>query len=168
MDSYTLVDFPVIIAGASKFHGGGIRSMKNHSEDIDKISFLPAGTKEKWEKNIPLTWTGETIWAESAIKALRYMNREDLIQKINFEYLYAKFIVFHASLKKMAYRLSQNKIKLIYYIVLFFICRYYKGGLRFLARFFLKQFNGRMIRNITDINEAAKKLMEIKPTFDIE
>jgi glycosyltransferase involved in cell wall biosynthesis len=168
LDTYTLVDLPVIIPGASKFHGGGIRAMKNKAEAVDKLSFLPANTKERWEKNIPLIWTGETIWAESAIKALRYMNREDLIQKVNFEYLYASFIVFHYPLRNLAYKLSQNKIKLIYYIVRFFIRRYYKGGIRLLAGRFFGRFNGCVIRNITDINEAAKKLTEIQPTFHIE
>jgi glycosyltransferase involved in cell wall biosynthesis len=168
IDTYMLMDFPVIISGASKFHGGGIRTMKNHAADVDKISFLPPKTKEEWEKNIPLVWTGETIWAESAIKALRYMGRVDLIHKVNFEYLYAKFIVFHYPLKGMAYKLSNNKIKLIYYIVRFFIQRYYKGGLRLLSRTFLGRFDGKMCRHITDINEAAKKLMEVEPTFEIE
>lgn len=169
VDNYILLDFPIVISGASKFHGGGIRSMKNNAADIDKLSFLPVNTKKEWEKNIPLVWTGETIWAESAIKALRYMGREDLISKVNFENLYAQFIVFHFPLRKLAYDLSENKIKLFFKIVLIFIWRYYKGGIRLLNRLLLNKCDGQVIyQNINNINQASEKFSEIESNFDIK
>lgn len=129
--NYYNVNFPIIISGASKTHGGGIRKMKNRASNIEDLPFLPTNTKDLWEKNIPRIWTGETIWCESAIKALRYMGRQDLINQVNFEFMYATFIAFHFStISKYAYNLSKNKLKLIITFMYILIVRYSKAFIR--------------------------------------
>lgn len=111
-ESFYSVDYPIAFSGASKHHGGGIKKMKNRANDIDCVPFLPPNAKRDWEKKIPLIWTGETVWCESAVKALRKMGRDDLVSKVNFEYLYARFSSFHYPLRGMAYKLSNNKFEL--------------------------------------------------------
>lgn len=153
---YVNISFPIIISGASKTHGGGIRKMKNRAANIEDLPFLPKNAKEKWEKNIPKVWTGETVWCESAIKALRYMKREDLIEKVNFEFMYANFIAFHYPLRKLAYNLSENKLKLFVNSSLIIIRRYFNAGIRLIRlKLFGKAGKGITYSNVQDINSAV-------------
>lgn len=135
LDSYVFLDFPIIISGASKSHGGGIRKMKNRAAKIEDVPFLPLNAKQNWEENIPPIWTGETVWSESALKALRYMGRSDLISKVNFEFLYAKFAVFHLSFFSMAFNFSKHKLYFFYYFLLVFSKRYILGFRRILLSY---------------------------------
>lgn len=168
--TYVQLDFPVIISGASQLHGGGIRKMKNKVANINDIAALPPKAKENWEKNIPKVWTGETVWPESAIKALRYMGREDLIEKVNFEYMLAMFIVFHAPIAKLAIKLSKNKLQLFVYVLQGFVMRYYSAAKRIIMRkMFHKNDDGRNIAyDIQNIEQAASFLLELHPTFRLK
>lgn len=163
---YVQLDFPITISGASKTHGGGIRKLKNKVAAIEDVPFLPPNAKENWEKNIPKVWTGETVWPESAIKALRYMKREDLISKVNFEYMLGKFVAFHLPIGKMAISLSKNKAKLVCYFIYFFFLRYRKGFIRIVARRFFNTDGKKIaIKNMENIEQVAAYLISIEPIF---
>ena len=164
--SFVYIDFPLIISGASKHHGGGIASMKNRAALIEEVPYLPKNAKENWEKVIPLIWTGETVWCESAIKALRYMKRDDLIGKVNFEFMYANFIAFHYPLRKMAYSLSNNKFKLFFssWSIIFF--RYIFAAQRLiLLRFGKLELSKVTINHINNIIEAENHFADFKSEF---
>lgn len=157
--SFKFFDFPFIISGASKHHGGGIRSMKNRSASIDDVPYLPKDAKENWEERIPKVWTGETVWCESAIKALRYMKREDIIEKINFEYMYANFIAFHFPLRKLAYNLSQNKLQLFLNSYRIIVKRYLTGITNLVYLKLFGKIKGSIThKNVQDINKAVELL----------
>jgi glycosyltransferase involved in cell wall biosynthesis len=165
---YVRIDFPIIIGGASISHGGGIRKLKNKVANIEEIPFLPKNAKKNWENNIPRVWTTETVWPESAIKALRYVGKKDLIEKINFEYLLATFIVFHFPFRKMAINLSKKKFKLFYYIAGIAFKRYFDGFKRLIMRKLFHKSDGNMIiHNLNDIEQAQQFLLEIEPVFEI-
>lgn len=146
---YAFAEIPVIIAGASKHHNGGAHNMKSNASEIDKIPFLPQNAAKDWEKMIPKIWTGETIWCESAVKALRHMGRTDLVEKVNYEYLYAKFITYHFPLRKMAWDLSNHKLKLCLRVIELYFIRLFKVSKRLVA---LK--SGKIASGIGNINEA--------------
>ena len=161
IDTFVYMDFPIVISGASKHHGGGIRAMKNRAAKIEDVPYLPKNAKENWEKNIPRVWTGETVWCESAIKALRYMNREELIKKVNFENMYAHFIAFHFPLRKLAYDLCPNKFKLFFLSSLIIIKRYFRAGIKLIrSKIYGKVKSENMIGNVQDINTCVDILHE--------
>ena len=163
---YGRLNFPIVISGASVVHGGGIRKLNNKFTEIKNIPALPKNAEENWEKNIPKVWAGETVWPESAIKALRYMEREDLIKKVNFEYMLATFITFHFSIRSLAIKLSKNKIRLWNYTIIQITSRYYKGAIRLILRkFFNREANKIIIRNINNIEQAAQYLSDLRPKF---
>jgi len=168
VNKYVRLDFPIVISGASKTHGGGIRKLKNKLAEIESVPFLPSNTSEYWEKNIPRIWTGETIWPESAIKALRYMGRDDIVEKVNFEFMLAKFISFHFTYKKLATQLSKDKIRLWVYILKISSSRYFKALKRMISHKFFQTNDGMMMVNkIQDIKEVADYLSKIKSEFSI-
>lgn len=154
---YLKIDMPIIISGASKFHSGGVRKMKNRACDIDQVSFLPPHTKDNWECKIPKIWTVETVWCESAVKAMRYMGRDDLAESVNYEALYVAFVTYNFSLRKMAYALSKNKIKLFFKSSKKIYKRYLRGLLRVLK----SQNKSELItQNCNDIKEVISFLDE--------
>ena len=169
-DKYYLVSLPLVIAGASATHGGGIRTKKNHAADIDEIPFMPKGTKQKWEKNIPLIWTGSTIWCESAIKALRAMHREDLIEKVNFEYFYVYTMAYYPAAKKMAYALSSNKFMTLIKYVGLYCTRVFNYGIRVLKGKLGAQTtnNTEEYHDVFDIVESNKIVISDYPHSFIE
>ncbi len=93
-DSYVVLDFPLIISGKSVNSVGGLGIKGKHIGNISEIPFLPFNTSLSWTKFIPFYWSGSTIFAESAVKSLIKTNREYLLDNFNFNYLYARCLVF--------------------------------------------------------------------------
>ena len=117
VNKYALINFPIIISGASVQHGAGAHKMKHGAAKIEDLPFLPVGTKENWEPKLPLIWTVETIWPESAIKALRYMGRDDLVDKVNYNLIWSSFLKNRPAFKDELWKVVTNKVS----FVLFFI-----------------------------------------------
>lgn len=94
-------DYPVVIAGKGAKSAGGLGAKHKHCNHINKLSFLPKGTEQNWEIKNPKYWTGETIYAESAIKALRKMGHENYLCYFKYGALYGRFLVFHPALYRL-------------------------------------------------------------------
>lgn len=163
-NKYARVDFPIVISGASAEHGGGIRKLKDKLAQIEALPFLPHNAKDNWEKNIPKIWSGETVWPESAIKALRYMGRADLIKKVNFEFAQARFIMAHPAYWRLAFKVTNNYLKLFYYLIKIYSIRIMNYILRRLKS------NNQIIahHNMKDIQEVQACLLKQYPSFDIK
>jgi len=162
---YARVDFPIVISGASARHAGGIHKLKNRLAKIEDCPFLPKNAKENWEKNLPKIWAGETVWPESAIKALRYMGYADIIEKVNFEYAQAMFITGHLAYWKETFKSADNYLKLIYTFMKFNLLRIPKGILRRLKNHIAGNNHTIIIYEIKDIQEAQKHLLQKYPCF---
>jgi len=95
IDSYVFVKYPVIISGKSTISAGGAGVLHQHIAKIEDVKHLPKNTSKNWDKRVPKYWTGPTIYAESAIKALEVFQNNEALKKINFDYLYAYIKVFN-------------------------------------------------------------------------
>lgn len=169
MDNFVALDFPIVITGASKNSGGGecVRKFKNKLSDINEVPFLPQNAKEQWENCLPQYWSVETVWPESAIKAIRYNQKEQLISQINIEYTLAFFAVFHTTYFKTAKLKSQNKSLFVLYFLCILSLRYYNGLKNMVLKrsFFSFLKNEKRIYNLIDINEVHKHLIKSYPLF---
>src|SRR5690606_1355900 len=99
------------------------------------VAQIPKNTEENWELQIPKVWLSSTIWAESSVKALRSMDKTNLIKKINWNYLYAKMLVnnfeYYEDVRPHIPRLSQ-KLKTLHWFLILVIKRVYNFILNFL------------------------------------
>ena len=100
---YVKVEFPIIIGGSSIYTGGGVRLNRNYS--IDDVPFMSKLFKQNWEGHIPRLWYGSLVWEESAIKALRAMNKESFILLINHDAVMSNF--------QSLYKKSVDNIRLV-------------------------------------------------------
>lgn len=92
------------------------------------------------------------------------MGRDDLIKGVNFEYMLAKFIAFHFPIRKLAAKLSDNKIRLWSYTTHFITSRYLNAFKRIITRKIFNKGDGKkIIRNIENIEQAAEYLIKIQP-----
>jgi len=160
------VDFPVIISGTSKMTGGGMYKKKGRSVTLDQVDFIDQSVIENWEKGIPKIWAGRLAWPESGIKGLRYVNRIELIDKLNKNYMFAAFSIYYRQHYKIAYQYTPNKI-LFFWNMLSIL---FSSGFRVIKNKIMSlllsnHYVGRLIkRNITNIIEAEKILSEINST----
>jgi glycosyltransferase involved in cell wall biosynthesis len=140
------LDFPLVISGHGAKSTGGQAQRKEHHGLIEKQSFLPKDTVNKWDHKIPYFWSGHTIWAESARRALNASGQEIKTNEINYDYLYASCFIYEHFHKKVfdAIKVNRNSleicftwIKIIYYlnIVIF------KRALTFFKNKLKKNFN---------------------------
>ncbi len=122
---FITIDIPLIISGQGSLSAGGKGSIGRHFGEISKVDQLPKDTSINWTKGVPFYWSGNTIYAESALKSLKKMNMEEFISKFNYEYLYATCLAFDTNYKKHiknAIEIQKKKQGLkIYMIYYYFI-----------------------------------------------
>ena len=122
---YITIDIPLIVSGQGYLSAGGKGAIGEHFGEIAKIDQLPKDTSSNWTKGVPFYWSGNTIYAESALKSLKKMNMKEFISKFNYEYLYATCLTFDTNYKshiKNAIEIQKKKQGLkIYMIYYYFI-----------------------------------------------
>ncbi len=145
-DKYLEIDYPIIINGAGKNHGGG-----NYRADITlrKLPFLPDDIIENWEDRIPKAWTATTIWCESSIKALKRMGRPDLVNQVNFNYMYSVFITLYPKYHKLITQVTSYNLLLLWNL----LKRYFRSGKRKLNRFITP--HNKVIHGVRNISAAV-------------
>lgn len=166
---FVYVNFPVIITGTSKMTGGGIYKKKGRSVTLDQVEFIDQSVIKNWEKDIPKIWAGRLAWPESGIKALRYVNRTELIDNVNKNYMFAAFSIYYRQHFKIAFEYAPNKIYFGEYVFLIL----FSNGFRVLKNkiislIFPNHFVGRLIkRNIFNILEAENFINAINLPINI-
>ena len=150
-------------------NGGGIRKQKGLIAPIEEVPFLPVGAKENWEESLPKIWSGETVWPESAIKALRYMKQEALIETIDFEYAIANFMFFHPSYWRFGWSVARNKVRLLRLLSHMGMMKIWrKAGKIIFKRSLQAQKIYLEKRQLEDIIQCHDFLMALKPEFKLQ
>lgn len=100
---------PYISAGASPNSAAGLGSKHKHVGSLKDKPFLPADIEEIWCSKLPMVWTGQTIWAQSAVQALEAMGHPDLVQQISWNKIYARFYAFNPSCRDVFRTFKQSE-----------------------------------------------------------
>ena len=129
-------DIPVISSGTSPKSTAGLGSEHKHEGELKKKAFLPSNIEERWDSNIPKVWTGPTIYAQSALEAIRALSISEAEDKFNYNYHYAAFISFCPEYRKMFF-IQKKQFKK---------CNYIGLTIALLSIFFLRAH--RFIKNI--------------------
>ncbi len=83
-----VIDYPFTIAGACPASATVNATVGGHSGKLEIAPHFKNRGPYTWENTIPAYYSVETIWAESAIKALKCLNREDLLMDFDKYKLY--------------------------------------------------------------------------------
>lgn len=152
---YAILNIPVVITGTSQNTGGGITKKGNDFMPISEVSFISQNVIDNWESNIPPIWCGKFAWTDSGIKALRYIKRTDFISNMNYDYMFALFVVYYRHFK-IAHKFTPNKLIFIYYTITIFIGKVFG----FIKRHYFKSTDSISQHDIKDICESEQFFMK--------
>ena len=169
-NSYTYIDFPIIIGGICGSGGGNIMKEKNGYKELKDAPFLPEGIENRWYQSLPKVWTNETIWPQSAIEGLKSVGGEDYMRYIDDSLLQAIIIMNHPNLKEKTMALSKNKGKVSFLVLIKKLIKKLNNAKNLALYHLCDRFNGNMkiYRNIATIEEAEELLYNKYPQFSIE
>lgn len=115
--NHVYCDVPYVIAGTAPKSAGGLGAQHKHNGEIKNVPWLPKNTDRDWDMRVPKIWTGPTIYADSAVKAIAAMGGTE---KLNYYYSYAAMLVFNKQYKGMVLDLLKGdtwgKIKTYFYV----------------------------------------------------
>jgi hypothetical protein len=89
------IDYPLTIGGTSFLSAAGDSAAGKHKGRFEDAPQLRDRSDYQWDELIPRFFSVRTIWAESAVVALRATGRRDLLKKFNLPLLYAECVIFH-------------------------------------------------------------------------
>lgn len=90
MKSFIRLSLPFTVSGACAKSSTSESMSGGHRGGMDSIPHMYKRGYYIWDKRVPQVYAVETIWGESAIKALEEMGHNDLINKIKQGYLIAE------------------------------------------------------------------------------
>lgn len=163
VEKFAIVNAPIVISGASKFHGGGAALVHKKYAELSDIPWLLPESIENWESSLPKIGVGLSIWPDSAIKAMRYMGREDLIQKINFSRLYALFIAVHYDIREMVLSKTKDRMRVKILALLYIYFRYWTAAVNLIKYHFGFFGNCKIYRNLEGMNDAVRMIDSMYP-----
>lgn len=85
----------LMVSGYGYKSARGEGNRKAHFGKISEKAWLPKDTEDKWNKDIPKLFSGETIFAQSLLLALDEMGETELKKRYNYGSLYAQFLAHH-------------------------------------------------------------------------
>ena len=155
-EKYYVVDFSFTIAGACPQSATAESLRGGHRGDLNTAPHLYNRADYEWDKLIPKLYTVETIWAESALTALRDMNNAELCRFFNSGYFFAGLLWHNLSMRTYILRkikeTSLGNNKRMHTLISFFYFVTKSIAIRFI-RFFLPN-NVKKISNVSDISNA--------------
>lgn len=159
---HIVFDFPIIISGAGYNSAAGMGARHKHSAKISEVSFLPKNTEDEWERTIPKYWLPQTIWPNTAIKALRNTEHSEVVTNTNFAIIYGAIIAFNPKMSGIVlpYIKLNNFIQIVLYII-YFICERARYLFRnIITQRFSKFGKLKKIHSLSGIIEAERYISE--------
>lgn len=161
---YVVIDYPITVAGAcprsstAESHKGG------HRGELSSAPHL-FGRQYHWDRRIPELYSVETIWAESALKAIIELKRSDLLPKFSQGCFLAGLIGNNLSL----FPLIRDKVKSmdrqrnwISILLSFSLFLNRKAMIRLLRHMFkVKEYHILNIPNISIAIEKYDKMLKV-------
>lgn len=86
--NHYLIDHPITIAGICATSTTADNFTGKHSGSLKNIPHLKNRPNYVWHKMVPKYYSVNTIWAESGLKALDELRRDDLLSKFNIHQLF--------------------------------------------------------------------------------
>ena len=90
----------LIVSGYCHKSSTGEGNRGQHFGRIEDKPWLPKDTIEKWDKNIPMVFSGETIIAQSTVQAMQLCGCDTKTYKYPYAQLYATFFWHHKDIAK--------------------------------------------------------------------
>ena len=87
LESVAFIDFPLTVPGVCGASTSVASTTGRHTGKLSSAPHLRARGNYDWDWRIPEVYSPETIWAESAVAALRAIGRSELVDELNVDRL---------------------------------------------------------------------------------
>ena len=161
VNKFAFVNSPWVISGKCLYGGGGEAIVGNgFPPQISDMKWFRNNAENEWDARIPRIAIGDTIWAESAISALKEMGRSDLEKYISFNKMYGRFRYSHPQLINYLTDVTNNNVFLLYEYCLVVVNHYMNAALRRINSLFNKKTNHMCgLNTIIDAQLAIEKVV---------
>lgn len=137
-----LVDYPIIVPGASSLSTTGQSNSGAHYGKLRENPHISAFKDLVWDKKIPEFYSVPTVWSYSLLKAVEKVKGEnpEFKEEPNFGRLFLKcFIYFPSSFAETKYALNEafrtfGKVRIISQLIAAFWGEFYWGASRIVNR----------------------------------
>lgn len=170
-----VTDYPLTISGVCGVSASIVEGLlRKNSKELENAPHFRHRGNYKWSELIPRVYCVETIWADSAISAMKSMNRDDLLQYIDIPKFSAACINANKGITNQVLFSMKNVSKLkgdnyfknyilffwyLMFIKLSYIHRFYNRiRVRLLIIIGVKQFQ--RIIGLNNINDATLALTD--------
>ena len=172
VQKHVVIDRPITIAGACPKSATVDSTKGRHSGSLDNAPHFRNRGEYIWDESVPKFYSVQTIWAESAIQAMKDFNVEIDLKKLDISKILATSIIAAPNYKSFftteSYKkISKNKlnfkIKTDYYILKeFFIGNLKRVYYRIPRKFILRQIRKTDVKDIFEAMVISNK--ELKRT----
>jgi len=164
--NHYMIDYPLTISGAC-----------NSSTTVDNLKGAHAGKLEtaphfrdredyNWDLNIPRYYSVQTIWAESALKALKELKIDVDLKQLNLPELVSMSLLYNKNIRKLIYTETNKHLKKKRTIIAFYFKVSYYLTKELLIKT-LRKISSKssepyflQISNVKDIENATKIIVD--------
>lgn len=111
--THYVIDSPVIISGGSEYQGGRSKEIKSWVQPLSVVPYISEEDKKLWDKRIPHFWSDATVWPESGIKGLEYVNQYEKIDKIDFDMIRTRALIRGKEYKSEILKQSDSPLRVL-------------------------------------------------------
>lgn len=138
------IDYPLTIAGISKSSGSAQSARGEHVGNLKDAPHFLYRSNYEWAEVVPRFYSVQTIWADSAVAALKALERDDILEDFNLPLLAAYCVAAHPKytsivLRDMYKNFQENNINQLTGTIQFCYSLLIGPGLR-LVKFIPKGF----------------------------
>lgn len=155
------IKYPITISGICQTSGSADSATGKHTGELKYAPHFKGHTLYNWSEEVPAFYSVETIWADTALQALKELNATEYINKFNIAALnmyclkkyhpYKEIVVEHCKKNKI------GKFNLLIEYIRLPLMDYIK---RCINRIFRKKNDVIKEYNVKDINMAQKIIIE--------
>jgi len=163
-----VVDYPLFVPGTSAKSTAGASVRKEHWGRLRDQPHLPVNVEQHWPAVVPMFFAVQTVWAQSAVTALRATGREALLEHFNLGLLHAMCAVFNPRYAWFTFRSYYRLLRTMKRSILWGSMSLLRGFLStwlMRSRHLVRRLSGSgqteyRRSGLTDIDEAAMALTE--------
>ncbi|MDL2224524.1 glycosyltransferase [Bacteroidales bacterium OttesenSCG-928-M06] len=114
IDKMLCLDYPLTLPGVCKASGSADSVTGKHKGDLSKAPHFKGHTEYEWAEEVPLFYSVETIWADSALAAIRDLDDNVMYASFCIEWLLAYCWLLHKDYADEIKRIiKKNKVSFI-------------------------------------------------------
>lgn len=151
------INYPITISGICPRSGSSDSATGKHTGELRNAPHFRGHINYEWDKKVPAVYSVESIWAETALHALRTFNHNKLYDEFNVGLLDAiclkKYPQFSSIIKT---HIDHNKVDIVYWQCLLSLKAALALCKRACNRIMNHKFGVKKFYNVKDIEQAAE------------